>query len=73
MSARHNKKLSIQRANSVRSYLIEKGISKDRLTAEGSGVAAGRGQQAWKGRFQNRRVELKITKRDGDSGAASAD
>ena len=62
---RKNKKLSDQRAKAVRSYLISKGIAKGRLTAKGFGEAkpvADNGTED--GRFKNRRVELKILKRD---------
>jgi outer membrane protein OmpA-like peptidoglycan-associated protein len=69
MSTRHNQKLSVQRANSVRSYLIKKGITKDRLVAKGFGETEPVADNStWKGRFQNRRVHLKILKRDDDGG-----
>src|SRR5262245_34662435 len=65
MSTRHNKKLSKQRAMAVRAYLVDKGINRDRLVAMGFGEEKPIADNAtWKGRFQNRRVELKITKRD---------
>lgn len=67
-SDRKNKKLSLQRANAVRSYLIQKGVAKGRLIAKGFGEAkpvADNGTE--EGRFKNRRVDLKILKRD-DSG-----
>lgn len=69
MSSRHNQKLSVARANSVRTYLISKGVAKDRLVAKGFGETQPVGDNAtWKGRFQNRRVHLKILKRDDDGG-----
>ena len=59
MGTRHNKKLSIQRANSVRSYLIQKGVEKNRLTAHGFGETQPVSDNGtWKGRFENRRVDL---------------
>ena len=54
-----NQRLSRQRAESVRQYLIERGVAADRLTAVGYGpdkpVASNRTAE---GRTQNRRVEL---------------
>jgi len=58
-SAALNRRLSAARANSVREYLISKGVAGDRLTAVGFGpskpVASNRTAA---GRAQNRRVEL---------------
>jgi len=74
MGTQHNKKLSVQRANSVRSYLIQKGVAKNRLTAKGFGETKPTGDNStWKGRFQNRRVDLKITKRDDDASGDASD
>jgi len=62
-SANYNKKLSQERANSVVNYLIEKGITKDRLTASGYGfdkpIAPNTTEE---GRQKNRRTEFKIVK-----------
>jgi len=59
-----NKKLSQQRAESVRTYLIKGGIVSNRMTAKGYGedqpLADNRTNQ---GRSQNRRVEFVITSR----------
>lgn len=58
-SDKYNEGLSLRRAESVRAYLISKGISADRLTAKGYGETqpiADNGTD--EGRFQNRRVEL---------------
>ena len=55
----YNMKLSQRRAEAVRSYMIDKGVSADRLTAKGYGESrpvADNGTED--GRFQNRRVEL---------------
>jgi OOP family OmpA-OmpF porin len=72
MSTRHNQKLSVARANSVRSYLMTKGIAKDRLVAKGFGESQPVADNGtWKGRFQNRRVHLKILKRDDDGDGES--
>ena len=58
-----NKKLSLDRANAVRNYLIRNGIDPDRLTAIGFGkanpVADNRTEQ---GRAENRRIEFKVIK-----------
>lgn len=58
----YNQKLSERRANSVRSYLMSKGISSNRLFALGEGEAmpvASNDTDA--GRAKNRRVEFAIT------------
>ncbi|MER3375698.1 MAG: OmpA family protein [Allomuricauda sp.] len=58
-----NQKLSEERANSVRTFLIDKGIASDRLTAIGYGEAkpiATNNTRA--GRAQNRRVEINLIK-----------
>ncbi|MEW5965606.1 MAG: OmpA family protein [Pseudomonadota bacterium] len=58
-SAAYNQKLSERRANTVRAYLIDKGIAADRLIAKGYGetqpVADNKTRD---GRYKNRRVEL---------------
>jgi outer membrane protein OmpA-like peptidoglycan-associated protein len=58
-----NMRLSDNRADSVRVYLVQQGIQPDRLTAQGFGpdkpIAS---NQTSKGREQNRRVEFTITK-----------
>ena len=62
-SASLNQKLSESRANSVRDFLIDKGIGSDRLTAIGYGEAkpiATNNTRA--GRAQNRRVEINLVK-----------
>lgn len=61
-SAATNTRLSGLRAESVRAYLVAKGVSDSRLTAKGYGPSqpvADNGTPA--GRQQNRRVELKRT------------
>ncbi|WP_127018913.1 OmpA family protein [Flagellimonas beolgyonensis] len=58
-----NQKLSESRANSVRDFLIDKGIAADRLSAIGYGEAkpiATNNTRA--GRAQNRRVEINLVK-----------
>ena len=62
-SAAINRTLSNKRAESVRRYLVGKGVAKGRLTAKGFGPdvpVADNGTP--EGREQNRRVEFKIVK-----------
>ena len=62
-----NKKLSQDRADSVRKFLMDLGISGDRLEAVGYGeerpIASNKNE---KGRQQNRRVAFVVTERSGD-------
>ncbi len=54
-----NKKLSLERANSVVKYLIARGISSSRLAAKGMGAEKPIGDNnSEEGRRKNRRVEL---------------
>lgn len=61
--AEYNQTLSKNRAQSVRNYLIEKGINPDRITSQGYGqtqpIADNNTEE---GRKQNRRTEFKIIK-----------
>ncbi len=62
-NADYNKKLSGQRAEAVRQYLIDGGISTERISAQGLGADTPLVSNDTKeGRAQNRRVELKIMK-----------
>ncbi|MBW8372292.1 MAG: OmpA family protein [Thiobacillus sp.] len=55
----YNMGLSLRRAESVRTYLVDKGIPADRLTIRGYGESQPVADNATaEGRFQNRRVEL---------------
>jgi OmpA-OmpF porin, OOP family len=55
----YNLDLSQRRAETVRAYLIDKGISVDRLTAKGYGESMPEADNGTtEGRFKNRRVEL---------------
>jgi OOP family OmpA-OmpF porin len=55
----YNMGLSLRRAESVRNYLVDKGIAADRLTVRGYGESQPVADNATDaGRFQNRRVEL---------------
>ncbi len=61
--AKRNRQLSQQRAESVRQYMISKGIAKGRLTAKGYGPdQAIAGNDTPEGREANRRVEFVIAK-----------
>ena len=57
----YNQKLSVRRAESVKAYLVEKGIEKNRVYTEGKGekqpVADNRTAE---GRAKNRRVEIEV-------------
>ena len=71
-----NKKLSQKRAESVRKYLVKKGINKIRVTAVGYGenqpIAKNTnsdGSDNEEGRALNRRIELKILSKDGQKKA----
>lgn len=58
-----NEKLSQERVNSVRQYLVNKGIQAERLTAVGYGEKQPIASNATEtGRQMNRRVEVKILK-----------
>jgi len=57
----YNQKLSVRRANSVKAYLVSKGIEANRIYTEGKGetqpIADNRTRE---GRAQNRRVEIEV-------------
>ncbi len=56
-----NRALSLERAKSIISYLISKGISEDRLTAKGYGSQSPiEDNSTESGRQKNRRTEVKI-------------
>ena len=60
-SAASNVKLSLDRANTVRAYLLTKGIDPDRVTAKGYGMTVPiADNKSEDGRAQNRRTEVKI-------------
>ncbi len=63
-SATHNQKLSLERAQSVRDYLVSQGVDSSRITTVGRGesepVAS---NQTPEGRANNRRVEIIIRKK----------
>ena len=57
----YNQKLSVRRAEAVKSYLVSKGIEKNRVYTEGKGekqpVADNKTAE---GRAKNRRVEIEV-------------
>jgi len=57
----YNQKLSVRRAESVKAYLVTKGIEKNRIYTEGKGekqpVASNKTKE---GRAKNRRVEIEV-------------
>ncbi len=61
----YNQRLSEQRAGSVSGYLLQKGISGNRITAKGYGELSPKYDNSTEvGRAQNRRVEFVITAND---------
>jgi outer membrane protein OmpA-like peptidoglycan-associated protein len=62
-SVEHNEKLSAARAESVKRYLMKKGIEETRLSTKGHGPHKPIADNGTKeGRTQNRRVEFEIRK-----------
>ncbi|WP_026878937.1 OmpA family protein [Ignatzschineria larvae DSM 13226] len=59
-SAAYNQKLSLRRADSVRDYLIERGVSPSLITAQGDGISYTFDNATAEGRAKNRRVDVKI-------------
>ncbi len=60
-SAASNLKLSMDRANTVRAYLLTKGIDPDRVTAKGYGMSEPVDENKTEaGRAKNRRTEVKV-------------
>lgn len=58
-----NQRLSEERANAVRDFLVEQGVSPDRLVAIGYGESKPIATNMYKdGRAQNRRVEINLIK-----------
>lgn len=61
-SNEYNQGLSVQRAQSVNTYLMNKGVSRSRLTVKGFGETAPKYENTTdENRAQNRRVEFLVT------------
>lgn len=61
-SAEYNESLSDKRANSVREYLVSKGVEAERLTSRGYGeVDPVASNETASGRAMNRRVEFRVS------------
>ena len=57
----YNQKLSVRRAESVKAYLVTKGIEKNRVYTEGKGEAQPvADNKTAEGRAKNRRVEIEV-------------
>ena len=62
-SAEHNMSLSVDRANSVKSYLVNAGINASNLTIKGFGATQPKTSNSTEeGRAVNRRVEFEMVK-----------
>ncbi len=59
-SEAYNLKLSERRADSVRNYLIERGVPASLITAKGEGISYTFDNATAEGRAKNRRVDVKI-------------
>ncbi|HZV13262.1 MAG TPA: OmpA family protein, partial [Candidatus Kapabacteria bacterium] len=60
-SAEYNKKLSQDRADAVRDYLVQHGIDGGRIVAHGYGMQQPvASNDSDEGRAQNRRVEFRV-------------
>ncbi|HEY3666670.1 MAG TPA: OmpA family protein, partial [Polyangiaceae bacterium] len=61
-NAAENDALSLRRAQSVRDYMVTRGIPSDKITAEGLGASKPVADNATAdGRAENRRVEIVVT------------
>lgn len=66
----YNRELSQRRADSVRDYLIDLGVSPDQMRANGYGESQPvRGNDTEEGRERNRRVEFNVISRGAGTGA----
>ena len=62
-SVAHNMSLSVDRANAVKSYLVNAGIDGSRITVNGFGATKPlTANDTEEGRALNRRVEFKVIK-----------
>ncbi len=61
---KYNQKLSVERADSVKNYLIDLGVDDSRVSSKGYGESMPiADNQTSEGRYQNRRVEVQIIKK----------
>lgn len=61
---KHNQRLSEARARAVQTYLVSRGIKKNRMSTKGFGETVPvADNESEEGRFKNRRVEFKIVER----------
>lgn len=68
-----NLELSLTRAESVKAYLVKKGVAADRITARGEGSANPVGDnQTKQGRAKNRRVEIHSVNKEENKGLVAA-
>lgn len=66
-TAKYNLKLSQRRAESVKAYLVSKGVNADNLTAKGFGLTKPIADNSTdEGRAKNRRVDFEVTKAPAD-------
>jgi OOP family OmpA-OmpF porin len=57
----YNQKLSVRRADAVKTYLVEKGVEKNRVYTEGKGEKQPiADNKTAEGRAKNRRVEIEV-------------
>ena len=57
----HNQKLSVDRANSVKSFLVNAGLNADNFSVKGWGESKpATSNTTEEGRVQNRRVEIEL-------------
>jgi len=60
-SVKYNQKLSVKRSESVKAYLVSKGIEKNRVYTEGKGKSQPvADNKTSEGRAKNRRVEIEV-------------
>ena len=70
-SKSHNNKLSAERAEAVKNYMIEHGVAAERMMSEGKGPSEPiADNDTDEGREKNRRVEFKVTQMAGAEPAA---
>ena len=60
-SAKFNQRLSVNRAQTLKDYLVEKGVDGERITSDGKGMTEPlNNNETEEDRAKNRRVELTI-------------